>query len=137
MKRLFRIASGLPVALVATAPVLAQGTFTERCTGETVCLAGSDCKIDRVTFDFDYIEAADGSATSFVTMPGGPRAQAVFEGSTQGYTWSTPTRVYTLIYLLNDAFAENEPAEFMLVDAPMNGRLGAVVLSTGTCVVVN
>lgn len=119
--------------LAGALPVLAQTSFVDRCTASRQCDMAGNCAASDFSFTFTLIEEADGSFRDVVSIPGSAPMDAVTEDTTQGFTFSNEKRVYTFLYLLNDAYPEGDNPEFALIDANAQGRIGDVTLYTGLC----
>ena len=134
MIRLILIAAGLGGSAL---PALAQTTHVDLCRATQACDMAGNCRPSDFEFQFVLEEDADGTTRDIIHIAGSAPMQAVTEASTQGFASSNEKRVYTLLYLLNDAFPPEDDPEFALIDADANGRLGAVTLYTGTCEVLS
>jgi len=122
--------------LIAPLPSLAQDRFVDLCRATQACDMSGICQPSDFEFRFILEEDADGTTRDIVDMAGSAPMLAVPEDTTQGFAFSNEKRVYTLLYLLNDAFPEEDDPEFVLLDADANGRIGAVTLYRGTCEVL-
>ena len=137
MRRLTSSALALLIAALPALPVLAQATYVDLCRAVQACDMAGNCQPSEFSFRFILEEDADGTARDLVEIDGSAPMLAVTEASTQGFTFSNEKRVYTMLYLLNDAFSEADDPEFALLDADANGRLGEVVLYRGICEVLD
>ncbi|MEM7722290.1 MAG: hypothetical protein AAF376_07935 [Pseudomonadota bacterium] len=126
----------LAVAVLLSAPASAEaqdGKWADICTAVQACDMQGMCSDTDLRFSFTQTEDAAGNLSDWVEFPGEQAVLVIPEASTQGFTFSTDTRVYTLLYLFNDSHNDGDLAEFALLDADINGRLSAATLYTGTC----
>jgi hypothetical protein len=120
--------------LIASAlPGLTQSSYVDLCSAARQCDMAGNCAASDFSFTFTLIEEADGTYRDIVSIPGSAPMEAIEEPSTQGFTFSNEKRVYTFLYLLNDAYPEGDNPEFVLIDANAHGRIEAVTLYTGIC----
>jgi hypothetical protein len=128
--------AAIALAIAAPVPGLAQTTYVDLCRATQACDMAGTCQPSDFSFRFILEEDADGTTRDIVDMAGSPPMLAIAEETTQGFTFSNEKRVYTMLYLLNDAFPEDDDPEFVLLDADANGRVGAVTLYRGLCEVL-
>lgn len=112
-------------------------TFSERCTATETCEIGGACKEGGFSFLFHYVEWPDREATSEVQFGSGPRIETVNEPGTQGFAFATEGRIFTMLYLFNDAYEPEDDPDFVLLEARDPGRRDTVRIHAGRCEVID
>ncbi|NKX46068.1 hypothetical protein [Roseicyclus persicicus] len=138
-----RAALPLPLLLALAAPAAAQTAvepvLAETCRATAVCTAAGDCGPSDLAFALTVTEPEPHRPVTTVTLPGSPPAEALRDATSgTAHAWAADGIAYTLLYIFNSGFydradAPEDPPEFLLTMAPIQGRIGDARIYTGTC----
>ncbi len=127
------------LAALAAAPAPADVDFAEVCTATRLCdPAGACTEVTGPALRFGFTEVAYREFTVLIDMPGAAPVEIAVDNAVPAYSWADDDTVRTFIYIYNSSFhgdgdRPDDPAEFVLTEAAIQGRLGDVRILSGTC----